>query len=468
MRSIVIGAILALLLTSPAALAKDYVDVPPELIYSSADERYSHLAYFGFFASAMRQWNFTEYLSPVTNVTWVELPKIEDVIIRVREAADNDVKVALHVQPFIFDTGINLKPGYYQTLIELESRLAEEGLTEHIAMVYPIDEPFLRASNSETNSRGKIYNQLLIINEELGDLFPGIPIGVIFNNKEVIRSNFKIPDGYGWIGFDCYENMYDCKGAPFTHYYSVLLENMTEDQMLMAVPQTWVKYSDYEQADWEPDFFYEERLKTMVTDLKKRLRHHYEVALSEPRFVAFIPFIWSFEPAPGKPQTAGFGADRFETMFVRGGEEFVGVLLNIGELITSDNYGYPNLRRSQTEFSILRPPNRYAGKIIDLSETGIISAWSWNKTLAHKSLRMQVVVYQNEAEIYRSGVRRSFILDDSLAFRTSPNLPVVGVHGYRSKLPPEILDEVIDNGADLTIRIYGDGSRLGDYLEIRQ
>jgi hypothetical protein len=467
MRPIFIATILSILSTSTAVMARDYVGVPPERVYSDAEQRYSHLAYFGFYASAMRQWNFTEFLSPVTNITWLEMPKIDDVVTRVQEAADNNIQVALSVQPFIFDTSINLKPDYHQTLLELESRLAEEGLTEHIAMVYPIDEPFLRASNSDTTNRGKIYEQLLVVNDELGALFPEIPLGVIFNNKEVIRSEFRIPDGYGWIGFDCYENMYDCKGAPFTHYYSVLLKHMTEDQMLMAIPQTWVKYKDYEQQSWEPDVLYKERLRAMVKNLAKRLRHHYEITLSEPRFVAFIPFIWSFEPAPDKPQSAGFGADRFEAMFVRGGEDFLDVLLNIGELIKSDNYGYPNLSRSQTEFSLLRPPNRYAGDILDISETGVVSAWGWNKTLVHKSLRMRVVVYQNEEEIYRSGIRRSFILDDSLALKTTPGLPVVGVHGYRHRLPPDVLNEVTNNGADLTIRIYGDGSGLGNYHEIR-
>jgi hypothetical protein len=467
MRPILIAAIFSILAIAPAAMAKDYVDIPPDSIYSDAEERYDHLEYFGFYASAMRQWNFTEFLSPVTNITWVEMPKIDDVIIRVQEAADNNVKVALSVQPFIFDTSINLKPDYYQSLVELESRLAQENLTQHIAMIYPIDEPYLRAANSETTNRQQIYSELLMVNQELGELFPDIPLGVIFGSREVVRSGFKIPDSYDWISFDCYQNMYDCRGEPFTHYYSVLLENMTDEQFLMAVPQSWVKYSDYEQNNWEPDFLYEQRLDGMVKGLKKRLRHHYELALSEPRFIAFIPFIWSLEPAPGKPDTGDFGADRFEAMFMNGGKAFLNLLLDTGEQIQAGSYDYPNLSRNQTEFSFYRPPNRYTGDILDISETGIISAWSWNKTLPHKSLRMQVVVYSNEQEIYRSGIRRSFILDHSLSFRRSPNLPVIGVHGYRHRLPQDILDQVIDNGADVTIRIYGDRASLSEYHEIR-
>ena len=60
-----------------------------------------------------------------------------------------------------------------------------------------------------------------------------------------------------------------------------LLKFMQPHQRLMAVPETWVRNEFLDHTDW-PDI------------LLSRFRQHLEIAVNEPRFIAFIPFIWSF------------------------------------------------------------------------------------------------------------------------------------------------------------------------------
>lgn len=459
-------ALLGLVVNLPLTLASGYEDVPATSVFKGQQGRYGHLQYFGFYASGMHQWNFTAELADFTNLTWIEVPKIDDLVQRVREAKENGISAVLSVQPFVFDSHSKLKPEYPLILAEIQQRLEGEGLIDVLAMIYPIDEPYLRVSSSRKSNRNQMYRDLLEVNREVRELFPGKPIGVIFNNKEVVRSDFKIPPSYRWVGFDCYENMYDCKGKPFSKYYGILLDHMTHKQRLMAVPQTWVKHSDYERRSYEPRAMYQQRIDKMATDLDKRLKHHYEIALSDPRFVAVIPFLWSMEVSAGKPQHSGFGVDRFSEMFPAGGEAFLETLISIGRDVKSGSQAYTNLSRQQTEFSLRRRLDSYEGAVLNIDRRGFVSAWAVNRALPHKNLRMQVFVHESGDLIYRSPVRRSFILDDSLRTSFSPNLPVVGIHGYRQKLPANISAAVTAGAARLSVRVYGDTNSLQDYHEL--
>lgn len=455
--------ILSFVLLVPSVLAGNYQAVPPQNLFVSKDKRYGHLEYVGFYGSAMRHWNFTEELSGITNLTWIEVGDIDTAIDRIREAREHGVKAVLSVQPFLFNADYRVKSEYGSSLSELQQLIEFEGLTQHIAMIYPVDEPYLRARNSTATNRERIHHELLTINRDIQALFPGIPIGVIFNNKEVLRTGFKIPESFSWVGFDCYENLYDCKKLPYTDYYSTLLANMTPDQHLMAVPQTWVRYRDYDRESYEPREYYEQRIQRQAINQAKRLKHHYEIALSEPRFIAFIPFLWSLDSAPGRPESAGFGADRFATMFPDGGQEFVDYLGKIGREIKTASHVYPNLNLQQTEFSLYRPADNIDGEILAVSRSGLLSAWAVNRALPHKSLRMQVAVNFEGEEIYTSSLRRSFVLDESLSSAYPSDLPLIGVHGYRHWLPRELRTELTGKTASVELRIYGDRAKADDY-----
>jgi hypothetical protein len=459
--------VFSLTLGAPLASAKHYRKVPPEQIFNDRESRYGHLKYVGFYASAMHHWNFTSDLAPLTNLTWVSTGNIDRIIQRMEEARSAGVKVVLDVKPFVFDADYRLQPDYLHRLSDIHQRLEYEGLADQLVMIYTVDEPYFRASRSAATNRDQMYLDVSLVNRDIKQLFPDTPVGVIFSRKEIFRDDFRIPEAYDWIGFNCYSSLFNCDRRPMTAYYGKLLAEMSPNQSLMAVPEAWVPYSAYERREYEPAQMYENRKRNMADKLYKRLQHHYEIALSEPRFVAFIPFLWSMEAAPGKPERVGFGVDRFDEMFPDGGQEFIDLLTDIGEQVKNGRLQYPGIRFKDTEKHLLRPPDYNEGRILEVSRDGWVSAWALNRALPHKSLRVQLVVYEGDNEVYRSGLKRTFIADNYLPIWKYFGVAAIGLHGYRHRLPEEIADAIRGSEVDIELRIFGDRARLDDFHSVK-
>lgn len=455
-------ATLLLTLAGPA-MASSYQGVPADAIFKSKQQRYGHLKYMGFYASAMQHWNFTRELAPFTNLTWVDTANQEKILARVREARDVGVGVVLSVQPLVFDAEYRLRDDYLYRLSTLQQALLSAGLMDQVTMVYPVDEPYRHASKRASTTRDQIREAIIRVNQELNTLFPGKPLGVIFSHGEVLRDDFQIPESYDWIGFDCYHSLFDCDNRPQTDHYRKLLKRMTPEQSLMAVPQAWVRYDDYEEKSGESEAQHAARKARMAKQLRKRLQHHYEIALSEPRVIAFIPFLWSMEAAPGQPEHAGFGLGDFAARFPEGGDEFQRLMQDIGTQIITGSHRYPNLSRRQTESDRLRPRNDYQLRIMDVSDNGTISAWGFNRALPHKSLRMQVAIYHEGEQVYLSKRRRSFILDDfGIPGGPRPHNPI-GIHGFRHTVPRDVLNPLTGETVVVEVRIFGDRAKKENY-----
>jgi hypothetical protein len=448
------------------ALADGHRSASAEDVYTSREQRYGHLAYMGFYASAMQHWNFTEELAPFTNLTWIALYRQKAIVERLREAREAGVKAVLAVQPQVFDDAFRLRDDFRFELGALQARLEEEALLDVVAMIYPVDEPFLHARREDTTNRNQMHDDLERVNAEIRHLFPGIPIGVLLNHREIFRDDLEIPDSFDWIGMDCYHSLWNCENKPITAFYSRMLSNMAPHQMLMAVPESWVRHDDMERRLFETDSAWERRQQRLVRNLRKRLKHHYEIALSEPRFIAFIPFLWSMEAAPGQATNSGFGVDHFPDRFGDNGEAFVRELVNIGEQIKRGNYRYPNLGLKQTEPHFYRPSDRYEGEIREVSFDGVVSVWGRNAALPHKNLRMQTLVYHQGEEVYRSGTKRSFILDHPEE-ASWPWPDAIGVHGYRHRIPARVRQSLRGESVDVVVRLLGDRSGPRNYVELR-
>jgi hypothetical protein len=442
--------ILILLLSCVAgnALAQ-YAAVPEEDLFRSDERRYGHLQYFGFYASAMAHWNFTEELAPFTNLTWIhvgsrndEAGAIDAMVERMLQARAAGVQAVLSIEPFVFlnERG-DLRPDEdtEDFLVELRARIEYEGLLDTLLMIYPKDEPFrefVRARDPnyiEQYITGEVYEDihdvLVHVNGLIKLVFPETPIGVILSGHNLWHRFFSIPENYDWVGFDCYDNLFrSCDDRPFTDHYIRLLDYMQPHQRLIAVPETWVQNEQLNRADW-PDV------------LMSRFRHHYEMALNEPRFVAFVPFIWSFEAEGDVP---GMGLDRFPEWFDDGvnerGTDFVDAVKAVGREIKHGGFDYPNMAWSETEETPARPASRVRGEIMSVTARGLVSAWAFDDSLPHKNLRVRVLVRDEGGRlVYKSGLERTYVRDPGLRQPGRIGRGFVGLHGYRYQIPTDVL-----------------------------
>jgi len=457
MKCLLVGAVLALLSAGVAKAASDRADV--------ASARNTHLEYFGFYASAMWDWNYTAELAPYTNLTWIHVgPEwgMERMVARVAEARLAGVGAVLSIEPWLFANARgDLRPGadILDDLVELRTRLEAEALLDTLVMIYPKDEPFRefvrhRDPNFvEEYVTGEVYEDVYEVLVEANDLvravFPEKPIGVILSGYELAHRFFSIPENYDWVGYNCYMDLFrGCSDRSALDLYGILLEHMQPHQRLVAVPETWAVNESVTRADW-PDV------------LGRRLSHHLEIAMSDPRFIAVIPFIWSFD---AEGDTPGLGLDRFPALYddndSDAGTGFMVDVLALGQSVKAGELYYPNMAWSDTENSAWRPRAGQDGGIIGIDADGNVDAWAIDDALPHKNLRVRLLARDESGDlVYKSRLQRT-----NRAIDTAGQLDLVGRHAARFPLPASLT--ATGRPLRLTLEIYADGPRPGAPLRI--
>lgn len=453
-----------------------YENVPASQLYQTEADRYSHLKYFGFYASAMESWNYTEELASFTNLTWIHVGSataqaeaVTEILRRVRQAELAGVQAVLSFEPFLFKNKKGeLRPDkeIEDFLVELRAQLEFAGLADTVAMIYPKDEPFREFVRErepdfyEQYVTGEVYKDIHRDLERVNSLiklaFPDTPLGVILSGYELHHKFFSIPENYDWVGFDCYDNLFRaCDDKSFVQSYRHLLDHMQPHQQLMAVPETWATNENLHRVDW-PNV------------LASRLLHHYEIALNEPRFVAFIPFLWSFDA--GESATPGLGLNQFGQLYDLGlddaGTAFVELVKDIGLQIKDGTWQYPNLAWDETEQNRYRPQSKVRADLMGISRSGVISAWAIDDGLPHKSLRVQVLVRNGDGQVvHKSRKLRSNVDDPDLRAPGLIGKAFTGLHGFRYQLPRELVagSALANNngsaaqGLQLELLVYADG-----------
>lgn len=265
-------------------------------------------------------------------------------------------------------------------------------------------------------------------------------------------------------GFDCYDNLFRaCGDKSFVQAYRHLLDHMQAHQQLMAVPETWATNENLNTFDWP-------------RVLNSRLLHHYEIALNEPRFVAFIPFLWSFDAEPATP---GLGLNRFAELFDLGlddaGSAFIEQVKDTGLQIKSGTPQYPNLAWDETETSRYRSASAIRGEIMSISRKGVISAWAVDEALPHKNLRVKVQVLDADGRtVHKTPMLRTNVDDTTLRLSGYFGKAFVGLHGFRYQLPDKIwrdsslMGGALNSGANsggsqgvqVDLLVYGDGEGI--------
>jgi len=444
-----------------------YSAVPEEDMFRTDAQRYGHLEFFGFFASAVGHWNFTQELAPFTNLTFIEAGSAADepgaidaIVERMRQAHDVGVRAVLSIGPFLFlNLRGDLRPDedIENFLVELRARLEFEDLLDTLLMIYPKDEPFREFVHYRDPSywdqyvTGDVYEDiheiLVHANGLIKLVFPETPVGVILSGYNLHHRFFSIPENYDWVGFDCYQELFrSCDDRSFVEHYRRLLDYMQPHQRLMAVPESWVRNEDVNRADW-PDI------------LLRRFRHHYEIALNEPRFIAMVPFIWSFD---AEGEVPGLGLNRFAELFDDGvenrGTVFVDYVKRIGREIKGGVHEFPNMARDETEASASRPASNVRGEIMSVTPRGLVSAWAFEEALPHKNLRVRLLLRSPAGELlFKSSLERTYVHDESLLRGGRIGRSFVGLHGYRYQLPRDVLARYGGQTLNLELVCFADG-----------
>ena len=470
MKKLLSSILLPILACVTSDAIAQYADLSDEDVFRTTERRYGHLEYFGFYASAMGGWNFTEDLASFTNLTWIHVGSadnpagaIDKMIRRLGEARDAGVQATLSIEPFLFlnERGdLRSDAATEDFLVELRAQIEHENLLDTVAMIYPKDEPFREFVRHrdppfhEQYITGEVYTDihadLVHVNGLIKLVFPEKPVGVILSGHNLTHRFFSIPENYDWVGFDCYTNLFrSCDDRSFVQHYAELLDHMQPQQRLMAVPETWAMNETFDRGDWPEVLF-------------KRLRQHYEIALNEPRFIAFIPFIWSFDSDAEVP---GLGLNRFPQLFDDGvsdrGSWFVNHVTRVGRQIKRGTYRFPNMAYSETENSSHRPMANIRSEIMSITRHGLLSAWAFNDALAHKNLRVQVLIRNARGKlIHKSKPERTFVRDAELGHETRIGRRFVGNHGFRYQIPQEVLTRHQGQTLHVELLTYTDGDAM--------
>lgn len=434
---------------------------------------HGHLEYFGFYASAMGRWNFTRELAPFTNLTWIHVGSGDDpaagareIVARVAEAEEAGVQAVVALAPYLFvnEAGLRRPDAEIEAfLVDLRARLENRGLVDTVAMLYPKDEPFREFRRHrdpdviEEYVTGEVYEDihadLTHVNRLVKLVFPEKPLGVILSGLELHHRFFSIPESYDWVGFDCYANLFDaCEGRSFVQLYGRLLANMAPHQRLMAVPEAWALHGETTNP------LFPERLA-------ERLALHWEMALAEPRFVAFVPFLWSFEAPEATP---GVGLDRFPEFFDTAeadrGTAFLERVKDLGLQVKTGAPRYPNLVWSETEADH-RPTGAIQGQLLDVSEDGRVTVRALDTALPHKNLRVRVALRDAAGNtLFKTRMTRTNLpAPIPVPDRPDDGL-LLGTHDLEVQLPRDLLARHRGETLEVLLHTYADGpgARLAD------
>ena len=151
---------------------------------------------------------------------------------------------------------------------------------DQIALFYPLDEPYWNCAppNGPLTTQ-EVTEGLARINQQLKSRFPATAIGVVFAYPSV-NDSLVIPDGYDWIGFDCYDGFDSCGdpaiggGHSIPEFLSVLRGKLTAAQRLMLIPPAFLMAGQSEQD---------------VIDI---VDPFIEIAKADPLVVATLGFLW--------------------------------------------------------------------------------------------------------------------------------------------------------------------------------
>lgn len=252
--------LLVILLVAIAVLilARWYVFKPDS--YTGGREK----LYFGYYGDTAQQYDEVEdHVNLVWIAAWDRHPKtwVECQFERTVQAAqDGNHVVIMMTNNTYVNNQLNLAA--LDELDELFKKLSATPYLKHIAAVYPVDEP--DGSNIDSAEIERVNSSIRTIMMKYPEL-DKTALAVFYTGSE------KYPgiEYYDWVGFDEYHHGTRVLGAK----YRRMLQRLRNDQRTMIIPGGCDK--------WRQD-----------------PRPFVDFALSNPRVIAVVPFIWLDNAAP--------------------------------------------------------------------------------------------------------------------------------------------------------------------------
>jgi hypothetical protein len=252
---------------------------------------YPHLQYFGYFGSnyigGCSGPSCTGQLADHANVihVYAELNRLPALAAEFQGAAQNGVGVIVNVASVFFPwpDAIFQQDTYQQDWTTMSNFLKD--YESQIVAFYHIDEPYYNIYG-----QGSLVQQrkaeMETANNAIKSSFPNIPIAVTFGPW--IGDNLAIPQGYNWVGFDCYvysisHSWDDCQGYGNSpqYYVNLLKSKKTQNQRIFLVPDG--QFFRDRGIDFTPEL---EQRKVDIAD------RYYNLAKNEQDIVMILPYLW--------------------------------------------------------------------------------------------------------------------------------------------------------------------------------
>lgn len=162
----------------------------------------------------------------------------------------------------------------------------------NVGAIYLLDEPYLNMKANYNCTHDQIYYRLddaaKLIKARFAATKPDLVIAVV-ETPDFVNGDLLFPPSIDWVGFDCYPTLYGgtfeaCGGHSMREYVDILKEKLSPAQRIVIVPEGYVA-RDLTPTPPPPPTADEE---SKVAELS---RQYIELALSEPRVVALMPFV---------------------------------------------------------------------------------------------------------------------------------------------------------------------------------
>jgi hypothetical protein len=213
-----------------------------------------------------------------------QLTKLPELAAEFDGAARNNVRVIVDLSDISFPwpTG-QYQADFPQKWLELAEFL--KPYESQIVAFNHIDEPYFHVSRYGP-SADVLRQQIETVNAAIKAKFPNIPIAVTFAGN-YIGEGLIIPQGYDWVGFDCYffdigqmwDNC-DSSGNSPDYYFDLLNRTKNPHQKIFFVPDgDYFSKEDFTQA-----------IEILKVDIANR---YYDMAANEPEVIMMLPYLWT-------------------------------------------------------------------------------------------------------------------------------------------------------------------------------